>query len=65
VKAKTCMLVAILALAFALPGCQERSTTELTADEARAIADEAYIYAYPMLMARLTRTSDSICVQSR
>ena len=50
-KAKICILVSILALVLALPACQARGTRELTADEARAIAEEAYIYAYPMLMA--------------
>lgn len=50
-KTKIFIFVIILALAFTFFSCQKNKTPELTTDEAKAIAEEAYIFAYPMLMA--------------
>ncbi|MDX1333438.1 MAG: DUF1254 domain-containing protein, partial [Robiginitalea sp.] len=44
---KTYYFIIALTSLFTLAGCQEKET--LTPAEAKAIAEEAYIYAYPML----------------
>ena len=49
-KTKIFIFVIILTLAFTFFSCQKNKTPELTTDEAKAIAEEAYIYSFPMVV---------------
>ena len=43
-------LILLIAASFVLAGCGEPAAPSVTPDEARAIAQEAYVFSFPMLM---------------